>query len=84
MKHLACRGLARQGQAQQPIFNAALEKMPEFYEKRQLDPRMLRQLFQAITSGRKQGVDVTIPADLEQTAHSWSSPQPSSSFLTLT
>ena len=66
-----CRGLSKQGMVDQPAFAATLQLVVECHEQKPLEPRLMRQLFQAVTSARLQGIAPQIPEDLEKTAHKW-------------
>lgn len=71
MEQTLCRGLALSGDIHHPVFPVAINAMVTSNQKRQLEPRLMRQLFQAVASARVLGADVSIPRELEQTAYKW-------------
>lgn len=72
MRHLSgCRGLALLGEVQLPVFPQVIAATVASHKKRTLEPRLMRQLFQAVSSARILGAVASIPEDLEQTAHKW-------------
>ena len=59
------------GEVGHPAFDRTVQAIVECHRQRTLEPRLMRQLFQAVTSARVLGQATQIPADLETTAHKW-------------
>lgn len=72
-----CRGMALMGKTGHPSFPVAIGAIVDSHQQRALEPRLMRQLFQAVSAARALGHPVEIPADLEGTAHKWYGNSPS-------
>ena len=68
---LLCRGLALMGRADHPAFARLLETVITSHQQRFLEPRLMRQVFQAATIARALRTPAALPPDLEATAHKW-------------
>lgn len=51
--------------------NAVLQDIVDFHEKQPLQPKLMRQLYQAVSASRLLGVEISVPEALEQTAFKW-------------
>lgn len=63
--------MAMMGEVRHPSFSKAVATAAEGHAQHVLEPRLMRQLFQAVTTARILGVDLQIPSDLEGTAYKW-------------
>ena len=69
---MTCRGLALLGEVRHPVFPEVMAATVASHQKRTLEPRLMRQVFQAIAAARILGAELSTPEDLEQTAYKWS------------
>lgn len=66
-----CRGMAILGEVQRPAFARVVSAVVASHRQQALEPRLMRQLFQSVTTARTLGSPIDIPADLESTAYKW-------------
>lgn len=59
------------GQVRHPAFPRTLAAVVASQGRRTLEPRLMRQMFQAVATARILGVDADIPEDMEATAYKW-------------
>lgn len=64
-------GLAILGEVHHPVFPQVVAAVVESHQRRTLEPRLMRQLFQAVSAARILGADLSIPEAVEGTAHKW-------------
>ena len=67
--------MAMMGEVHHPAFGTAVAAAVECHSLRVLEPRLMRQLYQAVTSARILGLDCQVPAELEGTAYKWWEPR---------
>ena len=65
------RGLAILGEVHHPVFPQVVAEVVESHQRRTLEPRLMRQLFQAVSAARILGAEFSIPEAVEGTAHKW-------------
>jgi hypothetical protein len=57
------------GQCHLAVFQAGLAALLASHRARTLEPRLLRQLFQAVARARAVGIDVVLPPEVEKIAN---------------
>eukprot|EP00884_Botryococcus_braunii_P001190 jgi/Botrbrau1/11071/Bobra.0302s0013.1 len=64
-------GMSLAGQWDKPVWEKAVQDLSQRSRARSLEPRLMRQLFQAVARARAEGASLDLPPDIQQSADKW-------------